>query len=93
MADDDQEVVQRPPATETIKAGGGSNYLADQRARFGDEMDNDPRIRSRLRAVIAHENESGPAVAESLMNRMSMTGGSLMHPDGGMTGGAIRRWT
>jgi hypothetical protein len=56
----------------------GSAYLQAQRARFGADLEKNPGLKQELAALVAMENpKAGTAVVESLMNRMSMTGGSL----------------
>jgi TP901 family phage tail tape measure protein len=62
----------------------GNAYLAARRARFKRELDENPELKKRLAAVIDLENPgAGTAVAESLMNRMDMTGGSIARGIGG----------
>src|SRR5215472_4362208 len=61
-------------------------FLASQRAGFKEELDRNPQLKKRLAAVIDIEHpEAGTAVAESLMNRMAMSGGSI---ESGIGGGA-----
>lgn len=56
----------------------GNAFLAARRARFKQELDSNPELKKRLAAVIDLENPgAGTAVAESLMNRMDMNGGSI----------------
>lgn len=62
----------------------GNAYLAARRARFKRELDENPELKKRLAAVIDLENPgAGTAVAESLMNRMDMNGGSIASGIGG----------
>lgn len=52
---------------------GGSQYYADQRAGFREELKNNPGTRELMGAITSVENPgAGPAVAESLMNRTAM---------------------
>jgi hypothetical protein len=56
----------------------GSEYLKAQRARFAEELEKNPALKQKLAALIVKENlGAGTGVAESLMNRMAMSGGSI----------------
>jgi len=54
-------------------AGGGSEYLRGERSWIKDELDKDPKLRSFLGGVLAHEQSPGERskVMESLANRMN----------------------
>ena len=63
----------------------GNAFLQSQRSRFAKELQENPETRNKLAALMTLEHESDPtAVAESLMNRMAYTGGTL---EKGMTSG------
>jgi TP901 family phage tail tape measure protein len=68
-----------------VSAGlSGNAYLAARRARFKRELEENPELKKRLAALIDLENPgAGTAVAESLMNRMDMNGGSIARGIGG----------
>ena len=80
---------------EEAAAGGGmaataagsaapNAFLASQRAGFKSELDQNPELKKRLAAVVDLENPgAGTAVAESLMNRMAMSGGTIASGIGG----------
>lgn len=56
-----------------IDGSGGAAYLANRRAAFRKELDDNPDTRRLLGAIISAENPgAGPAVAESLMNRTEL---------------------
>ncbi|UQR64300.1 phage tail tape measure protein [Bradyrhizobium sp. C-145] len=56
----------------------GNAFLAARRERFARELQSNPALKKQLAAVIDLENPgAGTAVAESLMNRMDMNGGSI----------------
>lgn len=56
----------------------GNEFLKSQRARFAQELEANPAVKQKLAALVAKENPgAGTAVVESLMNRMSYTGGSI----------------
>lgn len=57
----------------------GNAFMAARRARFAEEIKNDPTLRMHLAAMQMTEGASGGATVEALMNRMDMTGGSLRH--------------
>lgn len=64
----------------------GNAYLAARRAKFKRELEENPELKKRLAALIDLENPgAGTAVAESLMNRIDMNGGSIA---GGIGGGS-----
>ena len=75
----------------------GNAFLAARRARFKQELDANPELKKQLAAVIDLENPgAGTAVAESLMNRMDMNGGSVqsalgLHNRGKSFYGPVRR--
>ena len=54
----------------------GSAFLAARRARFSEEMKNDPTLKTHLAAMMLTEGTPGPTL-ESLMNRADMQGWSL----------------
>ena len=56
---------------------GGSGFLAARRARFAEEIKNDPSLRLHLAAMQMTEGISGGGTIESLMNRTDMQGSSL----------------
>ncbi|WP_409188483.1 phage tail tape measure protein [Bradyrhizobium sp. RDM4] len=64
-----------------ISVGNGlqsSTYLAGRRARFRDDMDKDPALREQVAAMLYLEGAKDPVpVAESLFNRLDMTGGKI----------------
>lgn len=65
-------------ADTTTGAGlAGNSYLQARRARFGEEIKNDPTLRMHLAAMQMTEGASGGGTVEALMNRMDMTGQSL----------------
>lgn len=66
-------------ANDNAGAGlGGSEFLRARRERFARELEAKPGLKKRLAAVLDLENPgAGPAVVESLMNRMDYTGGSI----------------
>ncbi len=59
------------PGVETRMAGNsGNSWLAQQRAPFKQELDENPDLKSRLAAIVSKENpQAGTGVVESLMNR------------------------
>jgi hypothetical protein len=60
--------------------GGGAAWLAQRRASFNKELQEDPALQKYLAAVIAHEARAGDeatAVAESIMNRAAASGTTL----------------
>jgi hypothetical protein len=57
----------------------GNAFMAARRARFAEEIQNDPTLRMHLAAMQMTEGDSKGGTVESLMNRMDMTGGSLRH--------------
>ena len=62
----------------------GNEYLKSERAPFAEELKNKPALKEKLAALVSLENDKDPtAVAESLMNRMAMTGGSIERGIGG----------
>ncbi|MEY9427024.1 TP901 family phage tail tape measure protein [Bradyrhizobium ottawaense] len=63
--------------TMTGQGLSGNKYLAARRARFADEIKNDPTLRMHLAAIQATEGTSGGGVIESLMNRADMEGKTL----------------
>lgn len=69
-----------PSLDPKIGAGlSGNSYLAARRARFGEDMKSNPALREQVAAMMVLEGAKDPLpVVESLMNRMDMTGGSLM---------------
>lgn len=77
------EANDRARALAAIKEQGGggagnSEYLKTQRTRFASELAANPQLRSEFAAMISSEQGGDPtAVAESLMNRMALTGGTL----------------
>ncbi|MCK1489734.1 phage tail tape measure protein [Bradyrhizobium sp. 180] len=56
---------------------GGSAFLAARRARFAEELKNDPNLRLHLAAIQATEGASRGGTIESLMNRADMQGKTL----------------
>lgn len=72
---------QIPPggaADMSVGAGlAGNDFLAARRARFGEELKNDPSLRMHLAAVQATEGISKGGTIESLMNRADMQGKTL----------------
>ncbi|AWL92104.1 phage tail tape measure protein [Bradyrhizobium ottawaense] len=62
----------------SVGAGlAGSDFLAARRARFGEELKNDPTLRMHLAAIQATEGISKGGTIESLMNRADMQGKTL----------------
>jgi hypothetical protein len=58
--------------------GDGNPYLAQQRARLKNELDDNPELKKRFAAIVDLENPgAGTAVAESAMNRAAMSGRSM----------------
>jgi hypothetical protein len=56
----------------------GSEYLKAQRAGFAAELQKNPALKQKLAALIVKENlGAGTGVAESLFNRMAMSGGTI----------------
>ncbi|WP_375049483.1 phage tail tape measure protein [Bradyrhizobium sp. 8-10B] len=55
----------------------GNAYLAARRARFDDEMKNDPTLKRDIAAMQLTEGASGGGTVESLYNRADMMGWSL----------------
>jgi hypothetical protein len=55
----------------------GNAFLAARRARFGEELNNDPNLRLHLAAMQATEGASRGGTIESLMNRSDMQGKSM----------------
>jgi hypothetical protein len=55
----------------------GNAFLAARRARFAEEIKNDPKLQMDLAAMQVSEGASGGATIESLMNRADMRGWSL----------------
>ncbi|WP_316200888.1 MULTISPECIES: hypothetical protein [unclassified Bradyrhizobium] len=67
-------------ANDGVGAGlAGSEFLKARRARFAQELKNDPTLRMHLAAMQMTEGASGGGTVEALMNRMDMTGQSLRH--------------
>ncbi len=67
-------------ADDGVGAGlAGSEFLQARRARFAEELKNDPTLRMHLAAMQMTEGASGGGTIEALMNRMDMTGQSLRH--------------
>lgn len=77
-----------PDVGTSIPAGGvadtttgmglsGNAYLAARRARFDDEMKNDPTLKRDIAAMQLTEGASGGGTVESLYNRADMMGWSL----------------
>jgi TP901 family phage tail tape measure protein len=65
-------------AADNLGAGlQGNAFLAARRARFGEEIKNDPNLRLHLAAMQMTEGISGGGTIESLMNRQDMQGSSL----------------
>lgn len=65
--------------------GGGAAYLREQRSRFDKEFEANPDLKLRAAAILDLENPgAGPAVIESLANRMAMSGRTI---ESGMRGG------
>jgi hypothetical protein len=57
---------------------GGSEFLKARRQRFAKELEGNPALKKKLAAVLDLENPgAGPAVVESLMNRMDYAGGTI----------------
>ncbi|WP_316207380.1 phage tail tape measure protein [Bradyrhizobium sp. SZCCHNR3118] len=66
------------PADMTTGQGlSGNAFLAARRARFAEEIKNDPTLRMHLAAMQMTEGASGGGTVEALMNRMDMTGQTL----------------
>jgi hypothetical protein len=68
------------PGTEIAQgtAAASSPYLANQRARFAQELRQNPQTRLELAAVAASEYEQYPTeVVESLLNRLAYNGGTV----------------
>ncbi|WP_459568365.1 phage tail tape measure protein [Bradyrhizobium diazoefficiens] len=62
----------------SVGAGlAGNDFLAARRARFGEELKNDPTLRMHLAAIQATEGISKGGTIESLMNRADMQGKTL----------------
>jgi hypothetical protein len=58
--------------------GQGSEFLKAQRERFGKEFTEHPELKKRIAALVDLENpKAGIAVAESLMNRMAYSHGTM----------------
>ncbi|MET3989488.1 TP901 family phage tail tape measure protein [Bradyrhizobium sp. S3.9.2] len=55
----------------------GNAFLAARRARFAEEIKNDPTLRMHLAAMQMTEGESKGGTIEALLNRMDMTGQTL----------------
>ncbi|WP_315729787.1 phage tail tape measure protein [Bradyrhizobium sp. SZCCHNRI2010] len=65
-------------ADDGVGAGlGGSEFLKARRARFADELKNDPNLRLHLAAMQLTEGASKGGTIESLMNRADMQGKTL----------------
>ncbi|MCD0417278.1 hypothetical protein LOC51_08630 [Rubrivivax sp. JA1024] len=71
----------RRPGYADDQAGAGlsgSEFLKARRERFAKELEEKPWLKKKLAAVLDLENPgAGPAVVESLMNRMDYTGGTI----------------
>ncbi|MEY9524403.1 hypothetical protein ABIF70_005544 [Bradyrhizobium japonicum] len=62
----------------SVGAGlAGNDFLAARRARFGEELKNDPTLRMHLAGIQATEGISKGGTIESLMNRADMQGKTL----------------
>lgn len=65
-------------ADTSVGAGlGGNAFLAARRARFAEELKNDPNLRLHLAAMQATEGASRGGTIESLMNRADMQGKTM----------------
>ncbi|RZN07595.1 phage tail tape measure protein [Bradyrhizobium genosp. SA-3] len=63
--------------TTTGQGLSGNRYLAARRAKFDEEIKNDPTLRMHLAAIQVTEGASGGGTMESLMNRADMEGKTL----------------
>lgn len=71
-----------PNLFDVVPGIGSGTGLAADRARFAEELRNNPALREKVIGIIAGENPhptAGRAVVESMMNRASMMGTSLAH--------------
>jgi len=65
-------------SADNLGAGlSGNSFLASRRARFAEEMKNDPTLKRDLAAMQLTEGASGGSTIESMMNRADMRGWTL----------------
>jgi hypothetical protein len=79
-AEDIETAIKRGYLTQTGGGAGSNSSLAGQRARFAEELKNNPALREKVLRISAGENldnNANRAVFESAMNRASMMNTSL----------------
>jgi hypothetical protein len=79
-AEDIETAVKRGYLTQTGGGAGSNSSLAGQRARFAEEIKNNPALREKILRISAGENlhgDANTAVFESAMNRAAMMNTSL----------------